>query len=862
MKRASCAMVAPLLFSAVLHSGCDDGPPRSVDQALLAAVTAAALPSGGFSATIQTATTNQCLVFAGNGTDLYPSRFLWGNGASAANCGFNTAGELLANQQAVFTFVPIKDDLYVIQNASNGRNQCLIFGSNGTDSVPSRFMWSDANASFCGFGSQDQLLQNRQAVWRVVPLQGNQYALTNASSGQEQCLSTSTSDLHPSRRLWGASATNCGFSSLSDELNNGQPVWTITPTPGGQDQRLAAATRYAPLIYLAQGERYLPSSVEFFAPNVHVECQGKTVATSVLSIPDSAFSGYDVRSQCNLVTNTPLAYATQGDSSPLPGGLQFLTGQDPSQASVPVYVSIYPVAPDRPDVFNVEYKTFYPYNYGKNACTSLAPADHCLSDRHQFDDHVGDWEGMSIQFTNYQPSAIRVGAHASDNVGTTYYAPRTDLQWSGDHPIVYSAIGSHGVWATAGDHNYFTIVTGDRLVDTTSPGIAWQTWNNVVVAAVDGHDATSWYAYKGRWGNPEMGKVPCDFLPVTTVCAACAGLVAGGFFALADRCFSACALAVLDPHQFCANLSGSLVSEFELNGGPQTPPADRDRLVLPIPMKMVKLGGQGNLEVFAVGTDGTLYHNWLDGSGAGWHNWEQNFQGAPKVSSIALGGKGDLQVFAVGTDGTLYHNYLSGKDWHNWEQNFDGAPKVSSVALGGEGDLQVFAVGSDGALYHDFLNGGGWHGWAQNFDGAPRVSSVALGGQGDLQVFAVGSDGALYHDFLNGGGWHGWAQNFDGAPKVSSVALGGQGDLQVFAVGSDGALYHDFLNGGGWHGWAQNFDGAPKVSSVELGTAGGDLQVFAVGTDGTLHHDFLNGDGWHSWLIPVGNYGFQSPPGP
>jgi len=190
-----------------------------------------ALPSGVFTATIQTALTNECLAFGSNGKAKSPSRFISNDGSSTANCGFASKDSLVHNQSAVFTFVPIQDDLYVIQNASSGQNQCLVFGGNGNDQYPSRYNWGDPTASYCGFGSQQALLQNGQAVWRLVPLQGNQYAITNASSGQESCLAIDNNGTaqSPSRVLWGASATNCGFPILNAELYNAQAVWTIAP---------------------------------------------------------------------------------------------------------------------------------------------------------------------------------------------------------------------------------------------------------------------------------------------------------------------------------------------------------------------------------------------------------------------------------------------------------------------------------------------------------------------------------------------------------------------------------------------------------------------------------------------------------
>ena len=222
----------------------------------------------------------------------------------------------------------------------------------------------------------------------------------------------------------------------------------------------------------------------------------------------------------------------------------------------------------------------------------------------------------------------------------------------------------------------------------------------------------------------------------------------------------------------------------------------------------------------------------------GWHGWEANFNGAPaNVRSIAMAKGpigGALEVFAVGEDGTIHHNFVNASGWHGWQAGFDFAPPgVALVALAQGpigGALEVFAVARNGALYHNFLNASGWHGWEANFDGAPAgVTQVALA-QGPinraLEVFAVTSTGTLYHNFLNASGWHGWEKGFNGAPAgVTQVAvaldLSGNskgGSLEVLAV-ANGTLYRNYLNNGGWHGWDAGILSAfsSNVASVSLG---------------------------------------------
>jgi hypothetical protein len=173
------------------------------------------------------------------------------------------------------------------------------------------------------------------------------------------------------------------------------------------------------------------------------------------------------------------------------------------------------------------------------------------------DDHVADWEIVSIRFVNGIPQSVHVGAHKNDqpDMADTYFccawtpsgkAGRSEvaLQWMGQHPIVYAATGSHGTWATAGKHNYTTIPTGDRLNDYTSAGKLWKTWEKMVWFSWDpnGSILVLLNDYEGRWGAHHLGKDACT--------------LSGGVLCSA--------LGIPD-------------DEYQLNDGPTLPSRDRDR---------------------------------------------------------------------------------------------------------------------------------------------------------------------------------------------------------------------------------------------------------------------------------------------
>ena len=140
--------------------------------------------------------------------------------------------------------------------------------------------------------------------------------------------------------------------------------------------------------------------------------------------------------------------------------------------------------------------------------------------------------------------------------------------------------------------------------------------------------------------------------------------------------------------------------------------------------------GPGSLDVFGVGMDGNLYHQWYDttsdGNGHWADAWENlgspptgGLQGSPTACSWA---EGRLDVFARGTDvdvnnypvPALWHRYFDGGSWanHTWE-SLGGVIQSDPVAVSwGANRIDVYAAG--GNIFtlgsQDFIP---WHIWFQ-----------------------------------------------------------------------------------------------------------------------------------------------------
>jgi len=300
---------------------------------------------------------------------------------------------------------------------------------------------------------------------------------------------------------------------------------------------------------------------------------------------------------------------------------------------------------------------------------------------------------------------------------------------------------------------------------------------------------------------------------------------------------------------------------------------DWNASAVPAP-KMIAMAAAGaeyhpqNLEIFGVGADGTVHHNWVGDSG--WHSWRADFLGAPKALSVAAttvrSANAGPEIFLVGRDGALYHNEcVSLKGWGAWLR-WTGAPTLKSLTLvptfGGR--LHLFGVGRDDLLYHCVREGSRWQSWEQNFRNAGRVRAVAAGesNNGHLQVFIIRDDNRLCHNWLDSG-WHDWTPDPFGAPsRVASVTVASQRpgalneqDLFVFAVSLDGRLSAGYLRrSGSWvpfdHGFGEWHTGIRNVFAASC--RGESLEICATfDVNAIMRRSYVSGSAgtrWGPWI--------------
>lgn len=286
--------------------------------------------------------------------------------------------------------------------------------------------------------------------------------------------------------------------------------------------------------------------------------------------------------------------------------------------------------------------------------------------------------------------------------------------------------------------------------------------------------------------------------------------------------------------------------------------------------KQIALGRNkdGRLECFYVGTNGNLYHNWQTAPNNGWageHSFAVNAQSiGDSAQQIAVGQNSDgrLEVFYVGSDNALCHNWQTAPSSTNWngESKFANT-SAYNIAVGQnlDGRLEVFWSGTDKAVYHDWQTtpNGAWYGatilvpvqYPDQYDIFPSLA-VGRNLDGRLELFYAFVNQELYRisQTAPNGLW-GEPKRFSG-DSADQIAVGRNEDgrLEIFYSGLQQELYHNSQkapNSDSWTG--ESRFAVNSAQQVAVGhNADGRIEIFYVGTNSNLYHN------WQT--IPNGNW--------
>lgn len=148
---------------------------------------------------------------------------------------------------------------------------------------------------------------------------------------------------------------------------------------------------------------------------------------------------------------------------------------------------------DRPGLLVVQYWFFWYYNRWNNL-------------------HEGDWEGIQLLFETDDPATatepISVG-YAQHEGGEIAGWTSETLARDGDRPLVYPSAGSHASYFSSAVYLGRDASTGFGCDDTTGPSTRLDP--AVVMLPTDVEEITgpddpmAWVAFRGRWGELNMG---------------------------------------------------------------------------------------------------------------------------------------------------------------------------------------------------------------------------------------------------------------------------------------------------------------------------------------------------------------------
>ncbi|KAJ5724912.1 hypothetical protein N7493_006640 [Penicillium malachiteum] len=124
----------------------------------------------------------------------------------------------------------------------------------------------------------------------------------------------------------------------------------------------------------------------------------------------------------------------------------------------------------------------------------------------RFGNHVGDWEHCLVRFHHGKPKALFFSAHRA---GEAYNYEAVEK--IGRRPVIYSAEGSHAMYATPAVHPY--ILPWGLLHDITDRGPLWDPALNIHAYTYDydtdilrastanPESPTEWFYFRGHWGD-------------------------------------------------------------------------------------------------------------------------------------------------------------------------------------------------------------------------------------------------------------------------------------------------------------------------------------------------------------------------
>ncbi len=207
----------------------------------------------------------------------------------------------------------------------------------------------------------------------------------------------------------------------------------------------------------------------------------------------------------------------------------------------------------------------------------------------------------------------------------------------------------------------------------------------------------------------------------------------------------------------------------------------------------------GRLEMFGVGANSDVWHDYQNSANSGWHGWLDLANGN-SIAGPAVGQDKDgrLEIFAATGSGKVWHNYQTlggGGAWNGWSSQ--GGPSITNIVplSNADGRLEVFGIGNNGDVWHEWqtsANGGWTTSWSDITGQHIKAGMVgAVNKDGRIEIFGQGANGHVWHNWQTTAGqnFNGWADmgaSSAGLNARLAIAKNADGSLELFGVDNGG----------------------------------------------------------------------------
>ena len=285
------------------------------------------------------------------------------------------------------------------------------------------------------------------------------------------------------------------------------PTVTIDLDKDGIDDEIEdrLIKRFAPVVRFHVNEQYLPINVDWFLPRVRMRFDVNLGFDKQLldkgQVDSASLISQETNNQISGLSAEPTNFFLE--QTDISGGdkldpYRVGTRIGPGESGWACYAHVKPVSTGvHYGLYDIQYIFFYAYN--GDLLTGSADSAH-----------EADVEHITVRIEKDINTVHQIYFAAHNNEGKWYSPRATDSSPDGysitgdGRPIVYSALGSHASYPSAGVKDRGILLPADK---TGEGGLEWDCLPNVINLGEKSYprQGMEWIQYSGRWG--EIGAV-------------------------------------------------------------------------------------------------------------------------------------------------------------------------------------------------------------------------------------------------------------------------------------------------------------------------------------------------------------------